>query len=331
MTSVDEVASRAAVSVSTVSRAFSKPESVRPDTRERVLAIARDLGYSPNRVARSLARGRTGTIGLFVPDVANPFFAPLIKGVQSQARRQEYSVLLAESDEQPEDEFDIVMDMAAQVDGLVLGAPRMPDEQLRRVLDTVPAILVNRDLPAAPGRVLSGTEGFTQAVEHLAALGHQRIGYVAGPTVTYSNSIRRAALADAAAKYDIDLVELGPVVPRFESGVRAADSILLSKVTAVVTYNDLVALGLMSQLHHRGVRIPADISVIGIDDIWIANTTIPPLTTVRVPADEFGGHAVRALVEVLSRGGGHSEPVHVATELIVRGSTGPVRQQGTPA
>lgn len=323
MVSIEDVAARAGVSVSTVSRAFTRPQSVRTETRVRVLGIAQDLGYSPNRIARSLAGGRKGAIGVYVPDIANPFFPPLIKGVQAQARRQGYAVMLAESDEYAEDEFDILMAMASEVDGLVLGAPRMPDEQLRQVLGTVPTVLVNREHADAAGQLLSGPEGFAQAIEHLTALGHRRVGYIAGPD-TAANTWRLTALRAGARRYDIELVELGPAQPRFESGVRATDSVLLSKVTAVVVYNDLMALGLLSQLHQRGIHVPTELSVIGSDDVWMAHTTVPPLTTVRLPSGEFGGLAVRTLVAAVDGAAERVEPLRVATELMVRGSTGAV-------
>lgn len=326
MTTITDVAARAAVSKATVSRAFSRPETVRQDTREHVLAVARDLGYTPNRIARSLSRGRTSNLGLLVPDISNPFFPPLIKAVQSEAGRRDLALFIADSDEHADDEARQVSAMAQQVDGLVLASPRMSDAQVLDLLEQVPVVVINRRIDGVPAVLTTAEEGINQAVEHLVALGHKRAAWLAGPPGTYASHDREQSLHAAARRYGLEVVPLGPFEPRFSAGLRAADLVLATGVQAVVAYNDLIALGLMQQLHERGVQVGTRISVIGIDDAWIAPMASPALTTVRVPGALAGTAAVRLLCDVLAAGNSvAASPVRLPTELIVRASTGPLR------
>ena len=324
MTTLNDVALRAEVSKATASRAFSRPESVRSDTRERILAVARDLGYMPNRVARSLSSGRTGNLGLFVPDISNPFFPPLIQAVQAEAKRRDAALFVADSDEHTEDEARLVRAMAAQVDGLVLAAPRMTDEDLLDLLDRVPVVVINRRTPGVPAVLLPAEQGVAQAVEHLVALGHRAVAYLSGPADSFSEAERRDALLAAAEPAGLDVVLLGPFEPRFSAGLRAADLALATGATAVLAYNDLMALGLMQQLAGRGVRVGTDVSVIGIDDIWLAPMTTPPLTTIAVPGAAAGTVAVRLLGDLVAGATPDPAPTRLLpTELVVRSSTGP--------
>ncbi len=188
MTTIADVAVRAGVSKATASRAFSRPESVRQATRERVLGVARDLGYTPSRVARSLSTGRSSSIGLVVPDISNPFFPPMIKAVQAEAGRREHALFVADTDEHTEDESALVRSMAAQVDGLVLASPRMSDLQLLEVLALVPVVVINRAVPGVPAVQVSSDHGVLQAVEHLRALGHRSVVYLSGPADSASET-----------------------------------------------------------------------------------------------------------------------------------------------
>jgi DNA-binding LacI/PurR family transcriptional regulator len=155
VTTIADVAAQAGVSKATVSRVFSRPEAVRPETRERVLATARDLSFQPSHIARSLARGRTGSIGLVVPDVANPYFGPVIKTVQREARRQDLTVFTADSDEFDADEFTLSSTLAQQADGLILFSPRMPDAAVLELCERVPVVVINRDIPGVPAVIIS--------------------------------------------------------------------------------------------------------------------------------------------------------------------------------
>jgi DNA-binding LacI/PurR family transcriptional regulator len=321
---IADVAARAGVSKATVSRVFSRPEAVRPETRDRVLATARELSFRPSRIARSLAIGRTGSIGLVVPDIANPYFGPVIKAVQREARRADLTVLTADSDEFDADEFAVSANLAQQADGLVLFSPRMPEESILELAGRLPVVVVNREIAGVSGVVISSDEGMEQAVEHLAALGHRQIAYVAGPSGSFSNQARAAAVRKATRKFDVSLSEFGPFEPFYRSGVRAGDPVIASGATAAITYNDLLALGLMQLLGERGKKVGTDISVVGFDDTWLAPMTQPPLTTVHAPASEAGTTALRWLIEALQGDGRPTaRRARLTCELIVRTSTGP--------
>jgi DNA-binding LacI/PurR family transcriptional regulator len=179
--SIRDVAARAGVSPATVSRVFTRPDTVAEDTRRRVIAVADELSYAPNPVARSLARGRTGSIGIVVPDIANSFSAVITKAVQQEARRDGYTLFVAGSEEVAPDEERWARAMAAQVDGLLLASPQMSDDALLELAGITPVVLTNRLLDGIPAVLTDCYEATGHAVEHLHALGHRELAYLAGP------------------------------------------------------------------------------------------------------------------------------------------------------
>ncbi|HEX5201549.1 LacI family DNA-binding transcriptional regulator [Paractinoplanes rhizophilus] len=320
---IKDVARAAGVSASTVTRALTLPELVHPDTRERVRRTAASLGYHPNRAARGLSTGRTGNIGLLVPDLGNPFFPSVVKGVQGRAHEADYAVFLADTDEDSAAEAGLVRRLSKQVDGIVLCSPRMPDEELRTLVADTPVVLVNRRIARVPSVTPEFPDAMRQAVSHLTALGHRRIAYVAGPRSSWANRERLRSLKAAAT--EIELVEIGNVMPQFEGGVAAADQVLASRATAVIGYNDLVALGLLNRFTARGVAVPGDISLLGFDDIPLAAMVHPSLTTVALPKEQSGRAGVDLLLQLLA-GPDRSTAARreLPTQLMVRHSTGPV-------
>jgi len=206
---IRDVAARAGVSPATVSRVFSQPDAVAPDTRRKVLTAAEELRYAPNPVARSLARRRTGNLGIVVPDIANSYSAVVIKAVQQEARRAGYALFVAASDESADDEERIAWALAPQVDGLLLASPVGSDDGLRELAQRVPVVLSNRVLAGVPAVLSDAGVATGHAVEHLHALGHRRIAYLRGPD-GYSDQTRRAGLSGAAAGLGLDPVLLGP-------------------------------------------------------------------------------------------------------------------------
>lgn len=320
-----EVAAKAAVSPSTVSRAFTVPDLVRDDTLQRVLEAARDLGYSPNRAARALITGKTGSIGVVVPDIGNPFFAAMLKGSSARARESGHVLFLADTEEDPVLEESLVSAMAPQVDGLVLCSPRLSGGRLLELLGDLPAVFVNRTEGETPSVVMDSADGARQAVEHLTALGHRRLAYLSGPDSSWSNGERRVGLLAAVRAAGTEVVELGPFAPLFTSGVQAADLVLAEGATGVIAYNDLMALGVLARLAARGVRVPEDVSVVGCDDIAMAAMATPPLTTVAMPTAAAGRAAIDLLLRRLQDPGSPAAGGRraLATHLLVRSSTMP--------
>src|SRR4051794_9053117 len=324
---IKDVARAAGVSASTVTRALTMPELVHPETRDRVRRTAVSLGYHPNRAARGLITGRTGNIGLLVPDLGNPFFPSVIKGVQARAHEADYAVFLADTGEDAAAEAGLVWRLSKQVDGIVLCSPRMPEEELRTLVADTPVVLVNRRISRVPSVTAEFPDAMRQAVSHLTALGHRRIAYVAGPRSSWANRERVRALRLVAGEMSVDLVEIGNVMPMFEGGVAAADRVLAARVTAVIGYNDLVALGLLNRFMARGVAVPAGISVLGFDDIALAAMVHPSLTTVALPKEQAGRAGVDLLLQLLAEPDRQTAARReLPTQLMVRGSTGPTPQ-----
>jgi DNA-binding LacI/PurR family transcriptional regulator len=321
--SIRAVAARAGVSPATVSRVFTQPDAVALETRRRVLAVADELHYTPHPVARSLARGSTGNLGIVVPDIANSFSAVVTKAVQQEAARDGYALFVSGSDELARDEEQWARAMAPQVDGLMLVSPLMSDDALR-ALGPTPLVLSNRLLDGLPSVVTDATEAVGHAVEHLAALGHREIVYLAGPE-GFANTMRVRGYDGACRRLGLRPRRLGPFNARFSDGVRAADLVLATPATAVVAYTDEVAVGVLNRLVDRGLRVPDDLSVVGVDDTSLAEMVTPRLTTVRLPAAESGRAAVRMLLDVIAGRPGPDGPLLLQAELIVRSSTGPVR------
>ncbi|PUB24102.1 LacI family transcriptional regulator [Promicromonospora sp. AC04] len=331
MVTVHDVARAAGVSISTVSRALGSPERVATETRDRVTRAAAELGYRPNHAASGLRKGRTHAIGLVVPDLENPYFASVTKSVQARARAEGYEVLVADSDEDAAVEPELIDALAARTDGLVVASPRSGEAELRAALVGVTAVLANRELPparkagsgaaAVPFIAVDDADGVAQALGHLSALGHRKVGVAAGPASSWSGGRRVAGLIAAAGRWDVELVELGNFQPYFAGGIQAADHALASGVTAVVAFNDLMALGILDRLRHRGVDVPGEMSVVGFDDVQLAALVSPALTTVHIPLARLGQRAVDLLLARLR--GGTPVSGQLPVELTIRGSSGP--------
>lgn len=312
------------MSVATVSRSYTVPDSVAAATRERVLAVAAELHYEPNRAARGLITGRTGNIGVIVPDLGNPYFHAVLKGAQARARRADYAVFVADGQESATEEESLINAMRKQVDGIVLCSSRLPTSKLAALDNHPTVVLLNRRLPERASVVLDSADGMKQAVHHLAELGHERCVFVSGPRRSWSNQQRLRGLRAAARADGIEYEIVGPIEPQFKGGVEATEQVLGSGATAVLAYNDLVAVGILSRLAELGVRVPDQLSVVGFDDIPFAAMVVPPLTTVSLPTIRAGEAAVEVLFELLqSRDSVPPTVSKLPARLIVRATTAP--------
>lgn len=330
---IRDVARAAGVSASTVSRAHSVPGRVDPATRDRILRIADHLGYQPNRAARGLITGRTGNLGLLLPDLANPFFPGLVKAIQHHAHRADYQVLMMDTDEDPAAELPLVCSLTQQVDGMILCAPRMRPQDLREAASLGPTVLVNRSARRIPAVTFDNHDGARQIVEHLAGLGHRQVGFVSGPRSSWSAAERLRGMRESTAAAGVELAELGHFAPTFTGGVAAAEGVLLSGVTAALAYNDLIALGLCRALAERGVEVPAELSVVGIDDIATSGMVHPALTTLNLPSEPAGRAAVDLILQLMGDDPPARTPrVDVPVELVPRATTAPPgATRSTPA
>jgi DNA-binding LacI/PurR family transcriptional regulator len=333
---IRDVAKHAEVSIATVSRALSAPELVAERTRTRVIQAAKALGYEPNRAARSLITGRTGFVGAVVPDLTNPFFLGVLKGIQAAAREAGHHVLLADTAENPATEADLVGSIARQVDGLLLLSSRIPTARLQQIsAGSCRAVLFNRLVPGFPAVLVDSGDGMRQLVQYLGALGHRRCAYAGGPTESWADAERRRGLAKACGASGVRITDLGAFAPVYGAGARAADLALEAGATAVIAFNDLMALGIVARLRDRGVHVPLEVSVAGFDDIAMASMSSPRLTTVAAPLELAGRSAVGLLLQVLSEqrsgaspagGSGATRGKLLPVRLVARASTGAARR-----
>lgn len=321
---IRDVAREAGVSISTVSRALAAPEQVAQATRELVQATAARMDYRPNRSARGLITGRSGNIGLVVPDLENPFFGSVCKGVQARARAAGYSVFVADTDEDPNVEAEVVRGLIKQVDGVILCSPRTTDGEIRKLAVETPLVLANRSLDEIPAIIFDNGGGMLVVMRHLVALGHRRIAYAGGPLTSWSNGQRAGAFAEfGSAHGDLDLIELGNFPPYFSGGVQAADLAVASGATAVVAFNDIMALGVIDRMRQRGFAVPREVSVTGFDNVAVSTFVRPNLTTVNMPRVQMGRMSVDILLaSVLGRTRASAPVQELAADLVVRQSSG---------
>lgn len=327
-----DVAREVGVSIMTVSRVINNKGDVSPATRQRVVVAIERLGYRPSSIARGLATHHTGTLGLVIPDVANPFFAEVARGVEQVAYAEGYNVFLCNTDEDPERELDVLGSLEEKrVDGIVLCSSRLSSDDIRLVVESHPAVtLVNRRVDhLGPGvgvvRVDDVTGG-RLATEHLLARGHRMIGFLSGPSESHSGKLRLQGYREALDKAGLAFNEhwVAGCAPVAEAGRIAALGLLQQapELTALLCYNDLVAVGVLQACAEGGRRVPDDVAVVGFDDIPLAALVRPPLTTCRVPRHELGTKAVALLLDRIRGGtdGDSEQEIVLQPELIVRAS-----------
>ena len=303
-----DVAEAAGVAPSTVSRAFARPGRVNAETAERIRQVASRLGYRTNPLARALPTGRTSMIALVISDVTNPFYNEIIRGAQAAAAEAGYTMLLADAQESDRLEREALDRAVSTVDGIVLGSSRMSDSAIRMIAKQRPMIVLNRALPDVPSVVTDNARGMRRAVEHLAELDHHAITYVAGPEQSWPDGVRwRSILEACTVELDLHCRRIGPFPPTVAGGTAAAAEFAAHPTTAVIAYNDLVAIGFVRGLLAQGVRVPQDVSVIGVDNIFAAGLVTPPLTTVASPLRQMGATAVHNLLAIA--GGAACAPV----------------------
>ena len=318
---INQVAEAAGVTKSSVSRAFTRPEMLSAETVRKIFAAAEMLGYVPNQTARALSTGKHGNIALIVPDVANPFFPPLIRAAQSEADRSEYCVFLGNSDEKPAQEDKLIARFGGQVEGFLLVSSRLSDEQIVNHAARRPVVLINRDVEGIPRVLIDSATGVAEAVRHLASLGHRKLVYVGGPQGSWSNKQRRAAVRRSARELGMEVVQITNEYPAFESGRRIVPGVLASGATAAIAFDDVTAQGMLAELLARGISVPEQLSVVGCDDV-LGATTYPSLTSVSNRSVEAGKTALMLLVDILSNQAIRDVRYVLSTTVVIRSTTG---------
>lgn len=328
---ISDVAAKAGVHPATVSRALNPATQtqVSAETIRRVQHAAKALGYVPNAMARSLRTKLSMTIGVVIPDLTNPMFPPVVRGIENFLAPRGYTALLANTDGRESLERSAVNSlMQRQVDGLII-ATGLQDHPMMSSLweQSVPAVMVNRGAGAIPYPLVTGDDasGIAASVQLLKKLGHHEILHLAGPPNFSTSRIRQEALEKFCTEEGLSHRIVRVESLTCEAGERAMDSLLAQKqsFTAIQASNDLLALGALRSMRRHGLRCPEDISVVGFNDMPFAEDFNPSLTTVRVPLEEIGTESARILFENISSGKKANKVVTLPVSLIVRGSTGP--------
>lgn len=319
-----DVAKAAGVAASTVSRAFSRPGRVNAETAERIRKVAAELGYRTNPLARALPTGCTSMIALVISDITNPFYAPIIQGAQAAAREAGFVLLLVDSQESDQLEREALEHALPTVEGIVLASSRMSDSAIRMNAKQRPTVVLNRAVSDVPSVVTDNVRGMRLATEHLADLGHRGITYLAGPEASWADGMRWRSLREAAAASGVRVHRHGPCPPTIAAGANAALQIDDDRNSAVIAYNDQLAIGLIRGMRAMGRQVPRDMSVVGFDNIHVAELVTPGLTTVAAPLRAQGHAAVRSLLSMLNGAPMRTgEPEVLPARLMVRASTGP--------
>jgi LacI family repressor for deo operon, udp, cdd, tsx, nupC, and nupG len=321
-----DVAQLCGVSASTVSRAFSRPGLVNAETAARIRQAAEDLGYRATPVARPIRLQRTSLISVIVSDLANPYFGDLLDGAQEAAAKAEYSLIVSDVRESPSAERLALERVIPLVDGLILATSRICDSAIRVAAKQLPTVVLNRVVSDVPSMVTDNAGGVRLALEHLHDLGHRSVTYVPGPEASWANGMRWRGLRDRALHLGVQVRATRPSPPTIAGGRSAAGRLTARPTTAVITYNDLMAIGLMQGMKRVGVRVPEEISVVGFDNIFGSALVTPGLTTVAAPLRQLGERAVQSVLAQLQEGRHRprdATPIQVPAKLRVRGSTGP--------
>ncbi|HEX4357749.1 MAG TPA: LacI family DNA-binding transcriptional regulator [Pseudonocardia sp.] len=333
---IKDVAKLAKVHAATASRALNPHtrDMVNARTANRVIDAARSLGYAPNSAARSLRTRTSSVAGVIIPDLRNPVFPPIVRGIEDGLREAGYMALLGNTDGDPERERELLAAMRGrQTDGFILATSRR-DDQLADPTGAGPAptVLVNRRTDAGdiPSVTADSAAGIYAVIRLLAGLGHRRIAHLAGPLDVSTGWERHRAYLDAMAAHELAVSPgWAPACEAFteEAGYRVAVSLLSAHpdVTAVVAGNDLIALGCYAALAERGLRCPADVSVIGFNDMPFVDKQRPPLTTVRIPHYDIGIESARLLLERIANPGAPAKRIVLPVRLIERDSVAPPR------
>jgi DNA-binding LacI/PurR family transcriptional regulator len=329
-TTMDDVARAAGVSRALVSLVMRGSPKVSDARRERVLRTAERLGYRPNAMARGLASKRTRTVGVLLNELHNPFYAEIMDGIEEGAAEHDYRVLIGTAGRRAGGE-DATLEtfLELRADGILLVGPRLPTRHILAVAALTPVVVVARDIRSPQVDTIKADEraGVRQVVRHLVELGHRRIAHVDGGSGAGAGS-RREGYRQAMREHGLaDEIRVLPGDYTDVAGVRAAERLLESGdlPTAVFAANDLLAAGLIDRLEDDGLRVPADVSVIGYDNTFLAALHHLSLTTVDQPRPEMGRFAMAALVERMEEQRTTPWHVRVTPSLVVRGSTAPPR------
>ena len=334
---IDDVAKAAGVSKQTVSRAINNKGEISPRTRERILAIVKEMGYRPNRMAQAMNTSRSHMIGLVIADITNPFFPELVRAVQDTAMQKGYTALICNTDEAKE--IEILYELVTHgIDGLITFTHQSSETAIAEFANTFgPLLIINRefdlliDHPNVTSLIVDNLSGARQAIDHLVELGHENIGMLTNSHFPKEKTRRvqgyQKALIDHGLKADENL--LVGHDPTLAGGYEATKILLAQRpdVTAIFTYNDLMGLGAIRACRDMNLAVPQDISVIGFDDIQLSSMVTPALSSIRVNKYEMGKLAFERVFSLIEDPNQSRAKIEMGTSLMNRESTSIVRSK----
>lgn len=328
-----DVAQRAGVSAATVSRVLNNTHYIADDTRKRVLDVVKDLNYFKNVHARRLATGRSDLLGLVISEISNPFFPEVIRGFQAAAWDSGLDVLLLNTEYSAERVKSVIRKLVeSDVRGVAILTSSLDSGATADLIDAGIGVVFCNLCKAA--RLVSNilidySRGISQAIEHVVSLGHRRAGVIAGPEGNGTASNIKQALVTGLKNRGLKPFPVVSCNYRVDAGASAVQNILAATHIPTIVFcgSDLIAMGAMNALQEAGVRVPEDISIVGIDNLPFAFLTRPPLTTVSVPREALGAKAFQALDKMLQLKRRKGSEYSLVTELVIRKSTGPARSK----
>ncbi|MFC5406543.1 LacI family DNA-binding transcriptional regulator [Cohnella soli] len=323
-----DVAERAKVSKATVSRVLNNNPQVKDEIRERVLRVIEELGYRPSAIARNLATNRSNVIGLILPDITNPYFPVIARGIEDAAHQLGYALFISNTDNDPKLEQEYIQKMVEQqVSGIVLISSTLDEETVHELTSLqMPIVLCDRLIVGKPfdAVLIDDYKAAYEAVSYFIGQGHQRIAHLAGPRNIQSAENRKTGYLDAMRSANLEpFVSVGTF--SYESGMHQMGAVIDEyRPTALFASNDLLALGAMQEIHRRGLTIPGDIAVIGCDDIPFSKMSRPMLSTISIPVYQIGVTAVQLLEDQMKGVRVGMKSVIMEHKLIHRESCGGV-------
>lgn len=333
---IDKIAKRAKVSTATVSRTINGSNKVTPATAERVWRVVRSMGYQPNSYARALVSGKSRMLGLIISDITNPFFPELVRSFEEIALQNGYEVIVANTGYDTHRMAHGVSRMLErQAEGVAVITSEMGEDFVAQIAERrIPIVFL--DTARVSLRVskiaVDYSQGIGEAVEHIVNLGHKRIAFISGPAELRSAETRRTGFLKCLRHYgvlpDKNLIQSGN--HHIDGGEAAMERLLAlpHRPTAVLTSNDLTAMGVLRAIHKAKLQVPEDISVVGFDDIEFSEFTQPALTTVRLSRKEVAEKAFEALATLIQGKSEKGRQYDIETHLVVRASTGPAGAAG---
>jgi len=330
MVSMNDVARKAGVSIATVSRVINGNARLNENTRAKVLRAIREMDYQPSRVAKRLrSKSISGRlIGVLIPDIQNPFYVDVLRGVEEEAYQHNYALIMCNfGQDEKKEKLYLELLRSEAIDGLLAAPAREDDEAVIKLLEEgMPIVCVDRGLRNQDVDLVmvDNRKGAFQAVDHLAQSGYRHIAYISGLPAIPSSRQRETGYRDALEKnglpFDPSLVKYGN--SKYESGVILCDELLSSEnpPDAIFTGNDLITLGALETIHRKGFHIPDQVAIIGFDDMFWSNSLYPPLSAVRQPAYEIGRRATDLLIQRINDPGRSCIQMILNPELMIRKS-----------